>query len=418
MAKIEGNPSWERPSSSFHAHFDCFSGAAGDMMLAAVLDAAGNPSLMPYIQFCIEEGLPELKGEFSIERRRVWRSETGLIAANYVTVKSKYNHAPAPVPNSAEIGNGRSHIHGHEHGESSTTQQHLPNEHEHEHTHEHTHNHGHSHNQEGDCPAEAEKHTDEDGTIQRREKGASDAELGKVERHARGHSHEHGHSHTHEDTQQHDHDQDHVHKASHAHSHDHATGPLRNVTQIRAMLESAPEKYIPLWVKTTAISAFSKLAEAEALTHGADSIDDVHFHEVGAVDSIVDTVGTVLALHCLGVDSVSCSRLPLGEGTVWTAHGLLPVPAPATLRLLVGMPSCPGPPGITGELVTPTAAALLKVLATSSGRVVGRPPCFTIRKVGIGAGTKDFVKHPNVLRVMIGDSISFQNTKEKALSNV
>ena len=75
-------------------------------------------------------------------------------------------------------------------------------------------------------------------------------------------------------------------------------------------------------------------------THGSESIDDVHFHEVGAIDSIVDTVGTCIALHCLGVTSVSCSRLPVGEGSVWTDHGLLPVPAPATLRLLVDMPVC------------------------------------------------------------------------------
>ena len=79
---------------------------------------------------------------------------------------------------------------------------------------------------------------------------------------------------------------------------------------------------------------------AEAQTHGAASINDVHFHEVGAVDSIVDTVGTLIALEGLGVVSVSCSRLPLGEGSVWTDHGLLPVPAPATLRLLVDMPVC------------------------------------------------------------------------------
>lgn len=97
---------------------------------------------------------------------------------------------------------------------------------------------------------------------------------------------------------------------------------------------------------------------AEAATHGASSIDAVYFHEVGAVDSFVDTVGTLLALYCLNVTSVYCSRLPIGEGNVWTAHGCLPVPAPATLRLLVDMPTCPGPMGVvTGELVTPTGAA-------------------------------------------------------------
>jgi len=182
------------------------------------------------------------------------------------------------------------------------------------------------------------------------------------------------------------------------------------------MLEVAPSEFLPDWVTSKAIEAFSELAEAESQTHGAGSPDAVHFHEVGAVDSIVDTVGTLLALYCLGVATVSCSRLPLGEGTVWTAHGLLPVPTPATLRLLVGMPTCPGPPGVTGELVTPTAAALLRVLIRNQGanRIPGRPPCFTIRKVGIGAGTKDFVKHPNILRLMIGDSVVLDGRKSKA----
>jgi len=177
------------------------------------------------------------------------------------------------------------------------------------------------------------------------------------------------------------------------------------------MLLEAPMEHIPTWVQEHAIAAFTELAHAEAKTHGAASSDAVHFHEVGAVDSIVDTVGTLLALHALAVTSVSCSRLPLGEGTVWTDHGLLPVPAPATLRLMMGMPTCPGPKGITGELVTPTAAALLRVLvqqsapSSSSRTIEGRPPAFTIRQIGIGAGTKDFEKHPNILRLILGDCL-------------
>jgi uncharacterized protein (DUF111 family) len=195
------------------------------------------------------------------------------------------------------------------------------------------------------------------------------------------------------------------------------------------MLREADILHIPPIVSSLAISAFTELAHAEMHTHGASSIDTVHFHEVGAVDSIVDTVGTLLALHHLGVNlgddtknrsAVSCSRLPLGEGTVWTDHGLLPVPAPATLRLLVGMPTCPGPKGVTGELVTPTAAALLRVLTGShlsnkderhkscywkSKEVAGRPPHFTPRAVGIGAGTKDFENHANILRLVLGDDI-------------
>ena len=249
--------------------------------------------------------------------------------------------------------------------------------------------------------------------------------------HSPSHQHDHSHSHAHEHSHAHHHDH-------HNHSHEHHTsshaiaegvtirGPLRNLPEIRRMLEEAPEQWIPVWVRTMAIRAFTALAEAEASVHGADSRNAVHFHEVGAVDSIVDTVGSLLALHALGVESVSCSPLPLGEGTVRTAHGLLPVPAPATLCLMIDMPTTPGPPGLSGELVTPTGAALLRALVmtpppsssnssskspnpavagattTTALRRTARPPRFTLRQVGIGAGTKDFENHPNILRLMLG----------------
>jgi uncharacterized protein (DUF111 family) len=351
---------WSRPSESYHAHWDCFSGAAGDMMLAACLDASDNgPTLMSHIQRCIERGLPELRGEFSLEMKRVWKSDMGSIAANYVTVNSRYKHAPAPVPTRTlpeESFAKHSHDHSHTHKDEGESYNHY---HSQGHSHSHTH--------------------------------AQDSET-SVGQETRGGSRSHRHNHS-SDT----------HSQNHGHD---TTGPLRNLPQIRGMLLDASTQFIPVWVRDHAIDAFTELAEAEAMTHGASSPDTVLFHEVGAIDSIVDTVGTLLALDCLGVRTISCSRLPLGEGTVWTAHGLLPVPAPATLRLLLDMPTCPGPPGITGELLTPTAAALLRVLAKSSkSKVTGRPPCFTIRKVGIGAGTKEFAKHPNIVRLMIGDSI-------------
>jgi uncharacterized protein (DUF111 family) len=197
------------------------------------------------------------------------------------------------------------------------------------------------------------------------------------------------------------------------------------------MLRDADSIHIPPIVASLATAAFTELAHAEMQTHGAADLDSVHFHEVGAVDSIVDTIGTLLALHHLGVElgdvddsskmcAVSCSRLPLGEGAVWTDHGLLPVPAPATMRLMVGMPTCQGPRGVTGELVTPTAAALLRVLTgahlkdESKGsywlpqQLAGRPPNFTPRAVGVGAGTKDFENHANILRLVLGDETLHQ----------
>jgi uncharacterized protein (DUF111 family) len=369
----EQEPMWNMPpGGNYHAHFDCFSGVAGDMMLAACLDAAEGELLLPYIQFCLERGMPELKGEFSLSTKRVWRSQTGSIAANYLTVKSRYEHAAAPVPqpDNSSASSTSSHDHHHDHHATASGVETTGNFH----AHEAGMNHGHS-------------HAHDSSSIN---------------------GHDHHHAHGGESRQEATSSHDHSH--SHQNGNGNAGGPLRNLPQIRQMLQDAPIQYIPNWAKDMAIAAFTELAKAEALTHGAASSDSVHFHEVGAVDSIVDTVGTCLALYCLGVTTVSCSRLPLGEGTVWTDHGLLPVPAPATLRLLVGMPTCPGPPGVTGELVTPTAAALLKVLTTlaptvGTGKLPGRAPCFTIRKVGIGAGTKDFVKHPNILRLLVGDQV-------------
>jgi uncharacterized protein (TIGR00299 family) protein len=140
---------------------------------------------------------------------------------------------------------------------------------------------------------------------------------------------------------------------------------------------------------------FLRLAEAEAKVHGV-AVAEVHFHEVGAIDSIVDIVGTAICLDYLGVEKVCASALPLGSGFVETDHGLLPVPAPATAELLKGLP-LHGMIG-SGERVTPTGAALIATLAEGSGRPAG----FRIDRIGYGAGTKDFPDMPNILRAFIG----------------
>ncbi|MBI5483009.1 MAG: nickel pincer cofactor biosynthesis protein LarC [Deltaproteobacteria bacterium] len=148
-------------------------------------------------------------------------------------------------------------------------------------------------------------------------------------------------------------------------------------------------------VKVTARSVFRRLAEAEAKVHGV-AVEDVHFHEVGAVDSIVDIVGTAICMEYLQVDQIHVSALPLGSGFVETAHGRLPVPAPATAELMKGLPlhgEC-GP----GERVTPTGAAI--VAALSDG--VGMQPAMLLEKVGSGAGGKDFPDCPNILRAFLG----------------
>ncbi|MDA8414392.1 MAG: nickel pincer cofactor biosynthesis protein LarC [Desulfobacteraceae bacterium] len=148
-------------------------------------------------------------------------------------------------------------------------------------------------------------------------------------------------------------------------------------------------------VKETSRRIFRRLAEAEAKVHGV-AVEDVHFHEVGAVDSIVDIVGTVICLEYLGVEAVYAAALPLGSGFIETAHGRLPVPAPATAELLRGMPVHGGCG--EGERVTPTGAAILVALATSPGT----RPDMTLLRVGNGAGGKDFSDCPNILRAFLG----------------
>jgi uncharacterized protein (TIGR00299 family) protein len=168
--------------------------------------------------------------------------------------------------------------------------------------------------------------------------------------------------------------------------------PERHLSDIESIVLASqlPEK-----VKEQSLKVFRLLAEAEAKVHGI-GINEVHFHEVGAVDSIVDIVGSVYALHLLGVQTVYASALPFSRGRVKTLHGDLPVPAPATMELLCGVPTYPL--DIEVELVTPTGAALLKSLANE----FGMPPPFTPQKVGYGAGKRD-LPFPNVLRVIIGD---------------
>lgn len=172
--------------------------------------------------------------------------------------------------------------------------------------------------------------------------------------------------------------------------------PHRHYAGIAAMIE---ESTLAERVKEKAQRIFFRLAEAEAKVHGVE-IERVHFHEVGAVDSIVDIVGAAAALEWLGVDAIHGAPLPLGSGFVETAHGRLPVPAPATAELLRGVP-VHGEAG-PGERVTPTGAAILAALATGFGRA----PAMTVTGIGCGAGTKDFEDMPNVLRVFLGEADS------------
>jgi pyridinium-3,5-bisthiocarboxylic acid mononucleotide nickel chelatase len=193
--------------------------------------------------------------------------------------------------------------------------------------------------------------------------------------------HEHGHHH-------HDHEHEHHHDHEHQHS--------RGLTEIRDVISKAA---ISDKAKQTAIAIFEALGAAEAKIHST-SIENVHFHEVGAVDAIVDIVGASVGAEALGVDEIICSPLNVGGGTVKCAHGTFPVPAPATVELLKDAPVYSS--GVQAELVTPTGAAIVKILATRFAAF----PEMAIEKSGYGAGTREFPGHPNVVRLTIGEAAS------------
>lgn len=167
----------------------------------------------------------------------------------------------------------------------------------------------------------------------------------------------------------------------------------RHLKHIKAIVEATPA---PDTVKAKAMRAFTLITECEAAIHGT-TVERVHLHEVGSVDAILDIVGSIWGLEKLGVTDVFCGPLSVGDGFVDTQHGRMAVPTAATLRLLEGLPIRPGPEG-AGELVTPTGAALVRVLSA------GAPPAEYIpRGSGFGAGTKDFKDRANALRIVLAD---------------
>src|SRR5256714_10240499 len=168
----------------------------------------------------------------------------------------------------------------------------------------------------------------------------------------------------------------------------------RAVSEIHRLIDAVK---IPEKVARSAHAAFEAIAAIEAEVHGV-APDDLHLHEVGAVDAILDVIGSIWGVELLGIERIYNTRVALGDGTVKTAHGVLPVPAPATIRLLEGFNVRHGPPG-SGELTTPTGAALLRVLSK------GAPPQeYTPRRSGYGAGTRDIPGQLNALRIILGEA--------------
>lgn len=233
------------------------------------------------------------------------------------------------------------------HGE----EEHEP-EHDHHHDHDHEQEHGHDHDHD----------------------------------HEHGHAHEHTHNHTHEHAHGHEHAHEHAHE--HTHHHHHATpGHIAEIIDGLALPES---------VKTHARGVYDAIAQAEAKAHGCP-VGDVHYHEVGALDAVADVTGVCYALNLLAPEQVIVSPIHVGSGTVRCAHGVMPVPAPATANLLEGVPAYGG--AVQGELCTPTGAALLTHFADRFGPM----PVMRTQGVGIGIGTKVF-EQANCVRAFLGET--------------
>ncbi len=248
-----------------------------------------------------------------------------------------------------EGGRGQDCMYDHEHG------------HRHDHSHEYDHGHDHSHDH-GHNPAHE-------------------------------HDQDHGHDHSHEHDHAHEHDHDHGHSHEQGHTHGHGERSLADIEQLldRSSLKES--------VKAFSKKVFREIAEAEAKVHGK-SIQEVHFHEVGAVDSIVDIAGTAICLELLGADRVYSSVLHDGKGTIRCRHGIIPVPVPAVMEMLAGS----GIPLVSGdadtELVTPTGMGIIKCLSSGFGNM----PPMTVEKTGYGLGKRD-TGRLNALRAVLGNSI-------------
>ncbi|MEH7237417.1 LarC family nickel insertion protein [Bacillus sp. JJ1562] len=236
-------------------------------------------------------------------------------------------------------GHKQSHEHYHDH-------EHVHHHHDHDHHHEHTHDH---------------------------------------------HHHEHIHTHDHSHAHHHNHEQDH-----HSHDHDHGHNHHHSHRAYKDIVKMIEESELATEVKEISLKIFKKIGEAEGLIHGLP-LEKVHFHEVGAVDSIIDIVGAAILLHQLEITSVKSSPVPVGTGKIHIDHGIYPVPAPATLEILKGVPIEQS--DIRFELTTPTGAGIISVLTDEFCSF----PSMKVAAIGYGAGTKTFKDRPNVLRVIIGE---------------
>jgi pyridinium-3,5-bisthiocarboxylic acid mononucleotide nickel chelatase len=326
------------------AYLECFSGISGDMFLGALLDAGVPPEV--FTRTVAALGVDARLEISRVDRSGISATKLDVIAAGEKELpREEYWQEALSTQQSAFSPAKASPIaHAHDDGPSDT------------HSHSqgpHSHDHEHSHGSE-----------------------ASDDH---------SHQHSHDHSHSHEDSHSHSHE--HEHQSGHTHSH-------RGLKEIRQIIHAAG---ISQSAKDRAIRIFAALGAAEAKVHNT-GVEEIHFHEVGAIDAIVDIVCASVGAEALGVDEWICSPLNVGGGTVVCAHGTIPIPAPATLELLKNAPVYSG--DIQKELVTPTGAAIVSVLASRFSHF----PAMKTEKIGYGAGTSNFKNSPNVLRLTVGET--------------
>ena len=227
-----------------------------------------------------------------------------------------------------------------------------------------------------------------DGLEEETETGADPA----CDLHSSDHAH-HMHDHAHHDHDHFHNHHDHVHLHDHPHeTHDHKHHHHSGLSDIYSLIDGME---LPEQVKTDAKAVYRIIAEAESSVHGK-TMEQIHFHEVGTMDAVADVVGCCILMNQIGAGRVVVSPVHVGSGSVRCAHGLLPVPAPATALILRGVPIYGG--AVQGELCTPTGAALLKYFATEFGSM----PTMTVEKIGYGMGTKDFEHRPNCIRALLG----------------
>ena len=319
-------------------YLECFSGISGDMLLGALVDAGVPFSLL-------EETAAALNVGARLEQRKVMRG--GLTATKVDVITPDQQHGE------------------HSHGDDAHAHEQGHEGHSHEHSHGHSHEDGHAH-----------KH----GTQDHAHEHPSHE----------GHTHEHSHEH---EPHTHEHGHDHGHEHTHGHEGKHTHDGHRSLSAILSIIAAAP---LAERVKQRASRAFQLLGESEAAIHSMP-VEKVHFHEVGAVDTIIDIVCTAAGCESLGVDRWLASPLNVGSGTVKCAHGTLPVPAPATLALLGDAPVYSA--GSPMERVTPTGAAILRMLEVSYGSL----PAMRVQATGYGAGGRDTPGEPNLLRFLVGE---------------